>query len=100
MLGTNYATLEHPPTPDGFGRVSNYSWGEGDYHDLIHGRLKRLVQFLSEAVPGSYSRGVVDTAPLLERDFARLAGLGWIGKNTMLINRGGGSYYFLAAIPN
>ncbi|MFC1758189.1 tRNA epoxyqueuosine(34) reductase QueG [Planctomycetota bacterium] len=98
MLGTNYATDEQADVPDGFGRVSNYSWGEGDYHDLIHRRLKGLVRWMDDASPGSHSRGVVDTAPLLERDFARLAGLGWIGKNTMLINREAGSYFFLAAV--
>ena len=98
MLGTNYATADHEDLPDGFGRVSNYSWGEGDYHDLIHRRLKQVVRWLGETVAGSQSRGVVDTAPLLERDFARLAGLGWVGKNTMLINREAGSYFFLAAV--
>ena len=98
MLGTNYSTTDHAQITNGFGRVSNYSWGEGDYHDLMHVRLKTLVRFLGEQVPGSHSRGVVDTAPLMERDFARLAGLGWIGKNTMLINRQAGSYFFLAAI--
>ncbi|MCG8584465.1 MAG: tRNA epoxyqueuosine(34) reductase QueG, partial [Pirellulales bacterium] len=48
--------------------------------------------------PGANARGVVDTAPLLERDFAQLAGLGWIGKNTLLLNREHGSWFFLAAL--
>ena len=48
--------------------------------------------------PGATRRGVVDTAPLLERDFAQLAGIGWIGKNTLLLNRTEGSYFFLAAL--
>jgi epoxyqueuosine reductase len=48
--------------------------------------------------PGVTARGVVDTAPLLEREFAQLAGLGWVGKNTMLLNRQQGSWFFLAAL--
>jgi epoxyqueuosine reductase len=51
-----------------------------------------------QQVPTAATRGVVDTAPLLEREFGRLAGLGWIGKNTMLINRQAGSWFFLAAL--
>jgi epoxyqueuosine reductase len=53
---------------------------------------------LTEQTPGSQSRGVVDTAPLLERDFARLAGLGWFGKNTMLIHKKVGSFFLLASL--
>jgi len=49
-------------------------------------------------VPGSYSHGATDSAPLLERDFARRAGLGWFGKNTMLINKDRGSFFFLASL--
>jgi epoxyqueuosine reductase len=82
----------------GEGRVSRYAWGEQDYHDLIHNRLKQLAQFLRTRVPSAAARGVVDTAPLLEREFAQLAGLGWIGKNTLLLNKYAGSYFFLAAL--
>jgi epoxyqueuosine reductase len=60
--------------------------------------LKQLAAFLHERRPGCQTRPVVDTAPLLERDFARLAGLGWFGKNTMLINRRMGSWLFLGAL--
>ena len=89
---------EETPAPPGFGRVSCYARGAVDYHDLIHQRLRELADFLRQCVPGAAVRGVVDTAPLLEREFAQLAGLGWIGKNTLLINRRLGSWFFLAAL--
>jgi epoxyqueuosine reductase len=79
------------------GRVARYARGP-DYHDVLRDRLNRLLSWLQTEVPGCVGRGVVDTAPLLERDFARRAGLGWIGKNTMLINKRKGSYLFLGAL--
>src|SRR5882757_2606242 len=98
MLAMNYRTAE-PVTPNvGQGRVSRYAWGEADYHDLIHERLDQLAEFLVECVPDARVRGIVDTAPLLEREFAQLAGLGWIGKNTLLLNRREGSWFFLGAL--
>jgi epoxyqueuosine reductase len=98
MLAMNYRTAD-PATPQaGQGRVSRYAWSNTDYHDLIRPRLNALADFLSEKVPTANARGVIDTAPLLERDFAELAGLGWIGKNTLLLNRHHGSWFFLAAL--
>ncbi|MEQ1824801.1 MAG: tRNA epoxyqueuosine(34) reductase QueG [Pirellula sp.] len=79
-------------------RIGSYASGQVDYHDLIHDRLNQLCKSLNEMLPGSLARGVVDTAPLMERDFAQLSGLGWIGKNTLLLNREIGSYFFLAAL--
>ncbi len=98
MLGVHYRTREPADPRPGQGRVSRYAWGPADYHDLIHDRLKQLRQVLLDARPDTRARGVVDTAPLLEREFAQLAGLGWIGKNTMLINKHAGSWFFLAAL--
>lgn len=80
------------------GRVASYSNGTADYHDVIRRMLKQLGAALHEAVPGCRTRPVVDTAPLLERDFAKIAGLGWFGKNTMLINKHAGSWLFLGAL--
>jgi epoxyqueuosine reductase len=79
-------------------RIARYAQGSADYHDVIREKLRELARFLSREAPGCRVRGVVDTAPLLERDFARLAGLGWFGKNTMLINKHLGSWFFLAAL--
>jgi epoxyqueuosine reductase len=97
MLGMNYRTVEPAPPRPGQGRVSRYAWGS-DYHDLIRSRLGRLADFHRRLTPDARVRGVVDTAPLLEREFAQLAGLGWIGKNTLLLNRRFGSWTFLAAL--
>lgn len=102
MLGASYYGEDHsqegPIVPPGHGRIARYAWGIDDYHDWIHERLKRLIRRVHQRWPQVGVRGVVDTAPLLERDFARLAGLGWVGKNTMLINKRAGSYFFLAAL--
>jgi epoxyqueuosine reductase len=65
---------------------------------VLRDRLNRLLAWVQHEAPGCRGRGVVDTAPLLERDFARRAGLGWIGKNTMLINKHRGSYFLLGAL--
>lgn len=97
VLAMDYRTAAPQAAEAGQGLVSRYAWGD-DYHDLIRGRLHALADFLRAAAPGCQARGVVDTAPLLEREFAQLAGLGWIGKNTLLINQRRGSWFFLAAL--
>jgi epoxyqueuosine reductase len=79
------------------GRVAAYAAGP-DYHPFIWDRLNILADWLMTAAPGCTAVGVTDTAPLLERDFARRAGLGWVGKNTLLLNRQRGSFFFLAAL--
>ncbi len=98
MLGLNYQTEDPVASESGQGRVSRYAWGSTDYHMILRERLKQFAQFLKLRIPDSRTRGIVDTAPLLERDFARLAGLGWFGKNTLLINKRQGSWLFLAAL--
>jgi epoxyqueuosine reductase len=98
MLAMNYRTAEPKAVPPGAGRVSRYAWGESDYHDLMHERLHALADSVREWAPGANLRGVVDTAPLMERELAQLAGLGWIGKNTLLLNRTAGSWFFLSAL--
>jgi epoxyqueuosine reductase len=80
------------------GRVASYANGTADYHDVIRRMLKQLGAVLHDAIPGCRTRPVVDTAPLLERDFAKIAGLGWFGKNTMLINKHAGSWLFLGVL--
>ena len=78
--------------------ISRYAWGE-DYHGVVRRGLKRLDALLRERAGVEFeSKICVDTAPLLERSYARRAGLGWIGKNTCLINQAGGSWFFLGEL--
>ena len=79
------------------GKVARYARG-GDYHDVLWRRLDALLAWLKVERPGATGRAVCDTAPLLERDFARLAGMGWVGKNTMLIHRRIGSFTVLGSL--
>lgn len=85
------------PAPEILGRVARYAQGP-DYHRFIWDRLNELSAWLMAEVPGSYTHGTCDSAPLLERDYARRAGLGWFGKNTMLIHKRRGSFFFLAGL--
>jgi epoxyqueuosine reductase len=98
MLAMDYRTAEPSDASPGTGRVSRYAWGDADYHALIRERLSALAEFFTQLSPDAHVRGVVDTAPLMERELAQLAGLGWIGKNTLLLNRSAGSWFFLAAL--
>ncbi len=97
MLGFPYQRDPAQDPPAGYVLVARYANGL-DYHKTIRQRLQQLGRFLVAEIPYASVRGVVDTAPLLERDFAQLAGLGWIGKNTSLIQPDCGSFIFLAAL--
>lgn len=95
VVALNYAN-EQPPETDA--RISRYAWGTSDYHKVLKKRLKKLAKVIYDIRPEAQCRTAVDTAPLLERDFAQVAGIGWYGKNTMLISREIGSWFFLGAI--
>jgi epoxyqueuosine reductase len=84
---------------NGTGRVwvSRYAWGR-DYHRILKKKLVRLGRWLAERRQGALWRACVDTAPILEREWAARAGLGWIGKNTLLLNRKLGSELFLGVL--
>ncbi len=97
MLGISYRSVEPNPVDTGQGRVSRYAWGR-DYHRVVRRKLRALADLHRRLAPAAACRGVVDTAPLLEREFGQMAGLGWIGKNTLLLNRRLGSWFFLAAL--
>ena len=87
------------------GWISRYAWGHEDYHEAVMRRLKRVETALHQAVWGGHScpptlttRCYVDTGPIVERVFAKYAGVGWIGKNTCIINQKKGSWLFLGVI--
>ena len=96
-----------PPSPSGReargegeskGKISAYAWGD-DYHITLKEKLIALVSFIEKEVGQPIpNRWYTDTGPILEKDLAQRAGLGWIGKNTCLINPKIGSYFFLAEI--
>jgi len=102
-LGAPYLvpkTKKDPSTPAEklSGRVASYAWGS-DYHDILLKQLTELAQFIvANTPPGTTCRWYTDTGPILERDLAQRAGLGWVGKNTCLIHPKLGSYFFLAEI--
>jgi len=77
-------------------KVAKYAHAP-DYHRVLWDAVNELAAWLRAEVPGCRAHGVADTAPILERDFARRAGLGWFGKNAMLINKHRGSFFLLAA---
>lgn len=78
-------------------KVSRYAWGE-DYHKVLRRKLKSLVQEMQAEFGDFQARVFVDSGPVLERDWARRSGLGWVGRNTLLIHPRMGSYFFLAEI--
>jgi epoxyqueuosine reductase len=83
------------------GWISRYAWSEEDYHDAVLRRIKKVEAALHEAAGGEQeliTRSYVDTGPIVERVFAKYAGVGWFGKNTCLINQKKGSWLFLGVI--
>jgi len=78
-------------------KISRYAYGE-DYHKVVRRKLKSLVKELKDEFGDFHARVFVDSAPIMERDWAKRSGQGWVGKNTLLINPGKGSYFFLAEI--
>ena len=92
VVGLNYGGRQSP------GPIARYARGE-DYHDVMLDRLEALHRWMEHELRAPVrGRAYVDTGPVLERDLAQQAGLGWIGKNTMLINPTRGSFFFLGAL--
>jgi len=94
-----YSTELHDPSR---GWISRYAWSREDYHDAVLRRLEQVEAALHQSVEQSYpeliTRSYVDTGPVVERVFAKYAGVGWIGKNTCIINQKIGSWLFLGVI--
>lgn len=101
VVGLSYFVLDPPAevwSDPSRGRIARYAWGL-DYHDIMLPRLRELGDFIEKETGRPLNqRAYVDTGPILERDFAAQAGLGFIGKNTLLINPNMGSYLFLGEI--
>jgi epoxyqueuosine reductase len=104
VCGLNYNTNaprsteidDDPEEPHGW--ISRYAWGS-DYHSVLQEKLEKLVVALRERFDEPFqARAYVDTGPVQERVLAKYAGLGWLGKNTLLINQRIGSWFFLGAI--
>jgi epoxyqueuosine reductase len=94
-LGLSYYTdaVQTPLSP----KISKYAYGD-DYHKVIKDKLKQLLAAINERIGEVSGRAFVDSAPVLDRAWAKKAGLGWIGKNTSLINKKAGSFFFLAEL--
>jgi len=97
-VGLNYYSPLSPPDESSRqGRVARYALGD-DYHELLKPRLHRLADWLREAAPDARTRCSVDTAPVMEKELAVRAGIGWLGKNTCVIDEQIGSWLFLGEI--
>jgi len=101
VVALNYHTPHKPPDPAAAsprGWISRYAWGD-DYHDVLREKLNALVAEMRAQIPEPFdARAYVDTGPIIERVAAKYAGLGWLAKNTFLINPKIGSWLFLGAI--
>ncbi|TCJ12449.1 tRNA epoxyqueuosine(34) reductase QueG [Flaviaesturariibacter flavus] len=78
-------------------KVARYAWG-ADYHEVIRAQLNAFLAEARAAIGNIEGRGFVDSAPVLERSWAGRSGLGWVGKNGNLINKGAGSFFFIATL--
>ena len=99
-VAMNYFTPLEPVPEDQrgrHGRVARYALGD-DYHELIKQRLHALADWLRETVPGAATRAAVDTAPVMERELSARSGIGWVGKNTCVINPQIGSWLLLGEV--
>lgn len=92
-----FAPLKEPAEGERGGRVARYALGD-DYHEVMKRRLHQLADWLRAEFLDAQTRACVDTAPLLERELAARAGVGWIGKNTCVIRPGVGSWFFLGEV--
>lgn len=98
--GLNYyrgqpKSTEHSDPERGW--IARYAWGE-DYHEVFLEKLKKLEEFIRTEEPNAKLKSYVDTGPILERSYAASAGLGWVGKNSCLISKEIGSFFFIGEI--
>jgi epoxyqueuosine reductase len=96
-LAMNYYVPLNDNKPALQGRVARYALGD-DYHEILKSRLHQLADWIREIEPSAQTRAAVDTAPIMEKELAARAGIGWMGKNTCIINEKIGSWIFLGEI--
>ncbi|HVT88372.1 MAG TPA: tRNA epoxyqueuosine(34) reductase QueG [Tepidisphaeraceae bacterium] len=96
-LAINYCQKLEGSRSAASGRVARYALGD-DYHDFLKSRLHKLADWIHSVVPGSQTRCAVDTAPVMEKELAARAGVGWLGKNTCIINQQIGSWVLLGEV--
>ena len=92
----NYFPSEILPEKDNY-IIAKYAYGK-DYHNVLMKKMKELGHFMQEELGASNIRAFVDSAPLMEKKWAQLCGLGWIGKNTILINKSAGSFFVIGIL--
>lgn len=97
LLAFSYAGKPESKAPAGHGRIARYATSD-DYHKVLKERVKALLAWLREVRPGTRGKAFVDTSPVLERLYARYAGIGWVGKNSMVLSPKLGSYSFLTGL--
>ncbi|HEV2802552.1 MAG TPA: tRNA epoxyqueuosine(34) reductase QueG [Pyrinomonadaceae bacterium] len=98
VVAHNYYTPhEHARTSATSGKISRYAWGD-DYHDVLGEKLRALLAWIQEEVPGAQGKVCVDAQPTMDKAWAARAGLGWIGKHSNLITREYGSWVFLGEL--
>lgn len=97
VLAHSYFTNQNHQSYDN--KISRYAWGD-DYHDVIIKKIKILEQIIKEKYPSFNSKSYVDTGAILEKQWAVRAGLGWQGKNSLILNKDFGSYFFIGVIIN
>jgi epoxyqueuosine reductase len=98
VVAVHYDRIPRPALPEGHGRIARYAWGR-DYHEVLRTRLSQFVELVSEQCRGGVvSRVFSDSVPLLERALSAKAGISFIGKNTMAIIPGQGSFFFIGEV--
>ncbi len=103
VVALAYSTPDSASTPDhggdreARGQVARYALGD-DYHDVMGDRLAKLERFIEDRAPGHRAMAYVDHGPVLERMWAARAGIGWVGKNSLILNKEMGSFFFLGVV--
>lgn len=96
LIYNYYPDQKLPESKEDF-KIAKYAYGK-DYHFVIKDKLKSFLQHLKDEIGEIHGRAFVDSAPIMERQWAQKSGLGWLGKNSLLLNRQMGSFFFLAEL--